>query len=217
MVAATLDARGDIPAWSDVLARYLGIGLEIAAAVVFVRRAEDLLPLQSQVLTRPAGVAATVIAFLGGLAFLVATLNARRRRIRWPAVLPGLALFVATLFFFTLLMPSPAGYTYLFRIAFRQPEAMALSGTVSSPGVFERWYQTDLGRADAIDLVKDSFRSPPVSVWATDGGGAKGNIFGYRIGATFFSRGSRLPHGADCSTEFHGCVRMAVARSDNWD
>ncbi|MBW3614420.1 MAG: hypothetical protein KY439_03810 [Actinobacteria bacterium] len=293
MVAATFDARGDIPEWTDTAARALGIALEFCIAAAYVTRSQRtgrqwttalpfvaaigvatlgvalgrrlpyiaivpivglaaarlaLLPLptasdderperhhlvatgaffawstcvlslQSRVLTRPAGIAATFVAFMVGIVILFGTLYLRRTRIEpWKSLVPATGVFVVTIFFFSLLMPSLAGYGYLFRIGLRQPAGLSYCATVDDDGAFERWYSTDLSRSEAIDATSEAFRSPPVSVWADDKGGTTGLIFGYRIEVSYFDEGTRLPGGAPCSTELHACVRMAVARSDNWD
>ena len=165
------------------------------------------LALQAQIVDRPAGVLALIVAFAGGLTILVA------RRSPTPlagggAVTVAVALFAPVLFVVVLLMPSLAGARYLLDIGFdHEPDGLAVEGSRPVPGGYQRWYGTTLDEAAALAAVTEAFRVPPVSARPdADGHGITALLFGYRIE----SRYNAVPQLCGAAP---GCMVITVRRS----
>jgi hypothetical protein len=178
--------------------------VQVACAFVGIAGA---FALQAQIMSRPSGLAAFVVAFVAGLALLI-----HRRR---PSPLAGalavtaaLGVFAPILFVVVLLMPSLAGAEYLLDIGFRHdPKGLSFGGSRPISGGYQRWYATGMDERAALASIADAFRSPPVSAWPdADGHGVRGLLFGYRIESRY------NPVPSPCRPDVQ-CVVVTVRRS----
>jgi hypothetical protein len=172
-----------------------------------------VLALQAQLLNRASGLPALIVAFFLGLALVALRLReppAGRARASATAV----AAFLPMLFWLALLMPSLAGARYLLDIGLRGPAAHRLVSSAYVEGNYERWYSTELDEAAALSALNAACRSPPVSAHSdADGHGLTGLIFGYRIEARYWPRGTAPSRQADCPHKVENCVHIVVRRS----
>ena len=162
--------------------------------------------LQAQIMNRPSGLVALIVAFAAGL-FLLLIRSRPRPNVGGAAVLTAAALFVPVLFAVVLLMPSLAGAKYLLDIGFRQePAGLRIDGSRPIRGGYQRWYDTDLDEPATLLALTDAFRSPPVSVTPdSDGHGVTGLLFGYRIETRY------NPSPTPCRTP--KCVVITIRRA----
>lgn len=174
-----------------------------------------VLALQTQLLATLAGLAAVTAAFGIGVVVLLRLLRAGTGPTA-RALGAAFVAFMVVMFAFVLLMPSLTGGRYLLQIGLDRAPAMTVAGTTVDNSLVTRWYATDLAQRDALKVIGDSFRSPPVSVWPSkDGSTATGLLFGYRLEARYYDRGQRIGAPSPCSTELSACVGVAVRRSSS--
>lgn len=197
---ATLPKRNDAPAESATEAPNL---VRTASAFVGI---VAVFALQAQIMNRPSGLVALIVAFAVGL-FLLLIRSRPRPQIGGAAVLTAAGLFIPVLFAIVLLMPSLAGAKYLLDIGFHQePVGLRFDGSQPIPGGYQRWYGTELDEPAALAAVTNALKSPPVSVTPDpDGHGVTGLLFGYRIESRY------NPSPTPCRTP--KCVLITVRRA----
>lgn len=171
-----------------------------------------VLAIECQLLNRTSGLAALIVAFILGLTLVAARLHAPasgRRR----AIAVAVTAFLPILFWVTFLMPSLAGARYLADVGIRSPSGLRPVSSGYIDGQYERWYGTQLGEAEALSAISAAFRSPPVSAWPTaDEHGVTGLLFGYRLEARYWTRGTIPPSTNTCRSTIENCVQIVVRR-----